>query len=74
MLVDIFDDGTLKEEPNPTGYRCKSGRYNDCIMRKAVDVPGSGKQFNCQDWSAAVRTKYDQLSKDPSVQKECCGK
>ena len=38
--VGFFDDGTLKMEPNPTGYHCRSGNYNDCIMRKAVqNVP-----------------------------------
>jgi RHS repeat-associated protein len=34
--IGFFSDGTLKEEPNPTDYQCKSGQYDDCIMRKAV--------------------------------------
>lgn len=29
--------GTLHTETNPTGYRCRSRTFNDCIMRKAVD-------------------------------------
>ena len=80
--VGFFDDGTLKEEANPTGYRCKSRSYNDCIMRKAVDnIPlrpycligkaGSVEKFNCQDWASEVRKEYKRLVNDPQVKEEC---
>ena len=79
--IGFFDDGTLKEEPNPQGYRCRSRKYDDCIMRKAVaNVPPRsycllGKpgvpKFNCQDWAAEVRKEYRRLEKDPQVKQEC---
>lgn len=85
--LGFFDDGTLHEETNPTGYRCRSGHYNDCIMRKAVEnVPlrsycllgrvGFGRipsleKFNCQDWTADVRREYGRLARDPAIVREC---
>lgn len=79
--IGFFDDGTLKEEPNPQGYRCRSGKYDDCIMRKAVanvplrpycllGKPGIPK-FNCQDWATEVRKEYRRLANDPKVKQEC---
>jgi RHS repeat-associated protein len=75
--LGYFDDSTLKEEPNPTGYRCKSTQYNDCIMRKAVsNAPRPPKYCiigrNCQTWADLVRKEYKRLAKDPQIQKECC--
>ncbi len=76
----------LFTEANPTGYRCRSGSYNDCIMRKAVKnvplrtycllgKPGPTEKFNCQDWADEVRKEYARLAADPSVKKECeCSK
>jgi RHS repeat-associated protein len=74
--IGFFDDGTLKEEPNPTGFRCKSGQYNDCIMRKAVGSTPPPPNYciigrNCQTWAERVRKEYGRLAKDPQVQKEC---
>jgi RHS repeat-associated protein len=82
--IGFFEDGTLKEETNPVGYRCKSGEFNDCIMRKAVEEvplrpycllgrPGKIDKFNCQDWPSEVRKKYDKLKVDCELKKgECC--
>lgn len=80
--IGFFSDGTLKTEPNPTGYRCRSGHYDDCIMRKAVQnvplrpycllgQPGSIDKFNCQDWAEAARQEYNKLVNDPKVKCEC---
>ena len=74
--IGFFDDGTLKEEPNPSGYRCKSGKYNDCIMRKAVaNTPPLPRYCiigqNCQSWTARVKAEYGRLARDPQIQKEC---
>jgi RHS repeat-associated protein len=80
--LGFFDDGTVKEEPSPVGYRARSGKYNDCIMRKAVEKvpqrsycllgkPGSAEKFNCQDWAEAVRRIYNSIQNDPEVKQEC---
>ncbi|WP_220096267.1 RHS repeat-associated core domain-containing protein [Dissulfurirhabdus thermomarina] len=74
--IGFFDDGTLKSEPNPTGYRCRSGKYNDCIMRKAFANVGPLPSYcligrNCQTWAERVREEYARLAQDPQVQKEC---
>jgi len=76
--IGFFDDGTLKTESNPTGYHCKSGKYNDCIMRKAFANTGPLPSYciiglNCQTWATRVRAEYAKLAKDPQVQKECSG-
>lgn len=63
--------GGLFTERNPQGYRCKSGHYDDCVMRKAVantpprpycilGKPGVPK-YNCQDWAEDVRREYARL-------------
>ncbi len=72
----FFDDGTIKTEPNPTGYRCKSGKFNDCIMRKAFSNTGPLPSYcligqNCQTWAERVRKEYTSLANDPKVQEEC---
>ncbi|MCB1057926.1 MAG: hypothetical protein KDD11_20690, partial [Acidobacteria bacterium] len=81
--VGFFGDGSLKEEPDPNGYRCRSQRYDDCIMRKAAANVGTprpycllgkpGRQkYNCQDWADDVRREYRRLQKDPGVKADCC--
>ena len=84
--LGFFDDGTVREEKNPQGYRCRSRHFNDCIMRKAVaqtptkpycllGKPGPKEKFNCQDWAEEVRKNYARLDKDPKVLQECqCGR
>jgi RHS repeat-associated protein len=74
--IGFFDDGTLKTEPNPTGYRCRSRKYNDCIMRKAVANVGPLSSYclfgkNCQTWAERVRKEYARFAQDPKIQKEC---
>lgn len=74
--IGFFSNGALMEEPNPTGYRCKSGQYDDCIMRKAVANTPPPPNYcligqNCQTWAERVRVEYGRLAKDPQVQKEC---
>ncbi|MBN2653815.1 MAG: hypothetical protein JXR79_01690, partial [Nitrospirae bacterium] len=68
----------LFTETFPQGYRCRSGKYNDCIMRKAASkVPCiySAARSNCQDWAALVRSEYQKLEMDSKIQEECrCAK
>jgi len=59
------------------------GRYNDCVMRKAVEkvnplpysLLGDKKkgtpQYNCQDYADALRNKYNELIKDKKIRCEC---
>lgn len=79
--IGFFDDGTLKTELNPTGYRNRSGKFDDDIMRKAVQKvelrpycllgkPGSINKFNCQDWATEVRKEYRRLMNDLKIKKE----
>ncbi|HSB02738.1 MAG TPA: RHS repeat-associated core domain-containing protein [Anaerolineales bacterium] len=79
--IGFFDDGTLKTEPNPTGYRNRSSKYDDDIMRKAVQnvelrpycllgKPGSTEKFNCQNWASEVRKEYRRLMNDLKIKKE----
>jgi uncharacterized protein RhaS with RHS repeats len=78
----FFKDGTVGPENSPQGYRCKSRKFNDCIMRKAVKQtpvqpycalgkPGPTRKFNCQDWAERAREKYRQLEQDPKTREEC---
>ena len=74
--IGFFGDGTLKSEPNPSGYRARSGKYNDCVMRKAVAAAGIPKSYcligrNCQTWADIVKKAYTRLASDPAVKKEC---
>jgi hypothetical protein len=74
--MGFFDDGKIKEEPNPTGYRKKSGHYDDCIMRKTVASAPPPPSYclighNCQTWADLVRKEYKRLEKDPVIKKEC---
>lgn len=84
--VGFASNGTLYSGENPAEYQCKSGNYNDCIMRKAVEKVGAPKpycllwkagsqeKFNCQDWTDLVRHEYAKLAKEKSVKEECCKK
>ena len=59
------------------------GRYNDCVMRKAVEkvnplpysLLGDKKkrilQYNCQDYADALRGKYNELIRDKKIRCEC---
>jgi RHS repeat-associated protein len=81
--VGFFSDGTLKSGENPGDFKCKSGKYNDCVMREAVGKVGTPKpycllgkfgpmdKFNCQDWADMVRDEYAKLAKDPAMCKKC---
>jgi len=79
--IGFGPDGLFTED-SPTGYSCKSGKYNDCLMRKAVAntpprkpycVIGNYLQskYNCQDWAYDVRAEYAKLAKDPAERKSC---
>ena len=82
--LGFFDDNQVRPEDEPRNisqYRCRRGKFNDCIMRKAVaNVPGGGycllgapgvQKKNCQDWAEAVREEYRHLASDPSIVSEC---
>lgn len=65
------DDPSLLDQ-----YRCKSGNYNDCLMRKAVFFVGNPPSYcligqNCQDWAGAVRRKYWDLTDDEWELEDC---
>ena len=59
------------------------GRYNDCVMRKAVkmvnplpysllgDKKKGIRQYNCQDYADALRSKYNELIRDKKIRCEC---
>jgi len=59
------------------------GRYNDCVMRKAVetvkplpysllgDKEKGIRQYNCQDYADALRSKYNELIMDKKIRCEC---
>jgi RHS repeat-associated protein len=82
--VGFFADGALHSGENPADYKCKSGKYDDCVMRKAVQNVGTPKpycllgkfgpteKFNCQDWATLVRKEYAKLWKNASVRQQCC--
>ena len=66
------------------GYVATLGGYNDCVMRKAAEqIKFSGHDYasfwfvghirkcNCQDYCAALRSKYEELIKDKKVRCEC---
>jgi RHS repeat-associated protein len=67
--IGFHEDSTLKEETGTGPWRCKSGHYDDCRMRKAVENVGIPKKYcvfgpgkyNCQDWATQVRAEYDRL-------------
>jgi RHS repeat-associated protein len=74
--IGFFEDGSLKSESNPQGYRCGSGHFDDCVMREAVGKVGtphpySLPKYNCQHWADDVRARYRELEKDPQVKKRC---
>jgi RHS repeat-associated protein len=74
--IGFFGDSTLKTEPNPTGYRTRSGKFDDCIMRKAVAATKTPAPYclignKCQTWANMVRKEYTRLERDPLVKKEC---
>ena len=84
--VGFFDDNTIRSDGPSllSSYRKTRTGYNDCVMRIAVaQTPtkpysllgwGKPKKFNCQDFAEAVRRKYSELVRKPSIQKQCCPK
>lgn len=80
-------DGVTQEKPEDLKsmtYHKTDGGYNDCVMRKAIElVPFNGhdysvfwfaghiKKCNCQDYCSALRRKYAELIKDKKVKCEC---
>lgn len=79
--VGFFGDGKVREDP---GWRKRwiwrrvPGRYNDCVMRKAVEsvspknyqMRGDG-HYNCQDYADDLRARYGVLIRDKKVRCEC---
>ena len=59
------------------------GRYNDCVMRKAVgrvnprqysaleDREKGLSQYNCQDYADDLRREYKKLIRDKKIRCEC---
>jgi hypothetical protein len=73
--MGFFDDGTLKSEPNPQGYRPIPGNFNDCVMRMAVQNVKLGTYHlignNCQDWAASVKDEYNRLMNSAAANLAC---
>ena len=80
--LGLHSDGKVAPDTPHNNYIVTSGHYNDCVMRKAVDMVGYkheysllglwGKEkFNCQDWAADVRSFYYSLYTDKKVRCEC---
>ena len=83
--VGYFSDSTTKTDSVWKRRKWVSvpGRYNDCVMRKAVEMVnplpysllGDKKkgirQYNCQDYADALRSKYNELIKDKKIRCEC---
>ena len=78
--VGYGKSGKFKED-SKSGYRTKDPtHYDDCIMKEAeklVTPPpysligwGSPK-YNCQDYAAALRRKYDEIKDDPKIKCKC---
>ena len=70
--LGFFDDNQVRSDTAGISYRQPhSTGWNDCIMRKAVqlvsprtyklvdiDLHNRGSQYNCQDWADDVRRAY----------------
>ena len=83
--VGYFSDGKVKSDSvwKDRKWVRVPGRFNDCVMRKAVaqvtpgtySLLGNSKknipQYNCQDYAEALRAKYNELIKDKKVRCEC---
>jgi RHS repeat-associated protein len=79
--IGFFDDGSLKTEEYPKGFRLMAQHFNDCVMRKAyleatlhpyqLLDKGNKPQNNCQNWAEDVRKQFDRLMKDQAIRKEC---
>jgi RHS repeat-associated protein len=73
--IGFFGDNTIKTEPNPQGYHIIPGKYNDCVIRKAVQnvklKPYHLFGNNCQNWAHEVQDEYKKLLKDPATTKAC---
>ena len=78
--VGYGKSGKFKED-SKSGYRTKDPtHYDDCIMKEAeklVTPPpysligwGSPK-YNCQDYAAALRRKYDEIKDNPKIKCKC---
>ncbi len=78
------DQGVDEEDMSQEKYYTTGGRYNDCVMRKAVgQVKFSGHDYavfwgfphivkcNCQDYATALRRKYSELISDKKIRCEC---
>ena len=66
--IGFFDDSTLKTEINPRGYHRLAGKYDDCIMRKAVNNVKVHSYHlvgnNCQNWIADVLAEYERIKNE----------
>ncbi len=71
--IGFFDDGTIKQENKPSGYRITRTGYDDKVLRQAVNdtnlkpyhllwqLSPNKEKFNCQDWAEAVRDNYETI-------------
>ena len=63
--LGFFEDGQVKPDPTPIGYRPEPARYDDGLMRQAVrnvsPGPYSTPWNNCQDWADKIRREYERL-------------
>ena len=68
-----------------SGYVQTIGGFDDCIMRKAINMVstpmyslvgraflGFQDKYNCQDFCADLRRKYEEIKDDSAIKKQCC--
>ncbi|MGB6363794.1 MAG: RHS repeat-associated core domain-containing protein, partial [Thermoanaerobaculia bacterium] len=73
-------NGSFKSDYR-TDYKCRSRKYNDCVMRLAAQTAANERPRcyflpgdNCQRFASDARRQYRELIKDPEIRKLCCVK
>lgn len=73
--LGFFDDSRLHVDPSNSAWHKTGERYNDCLMRRAVDIVHLGKYHvvgnNCQTWASDVRNEYGSLLLDKAAARAC---
>ena len=83
--IGYFSDSTTKTDSvwKKRRWVRVPGQYNDCIMRKAVEMVNplpysllgdkrkGIRQYNCQDYADALRSKYNELIMNQKIRCEC---
>ena len=83
--IGYGEEGHLFDEDFYSGYVQTIGGFDDCIMRKAINMVstpmyslvgraflGFQDKYNCQDFCADLRRKYEEIKDDSAIRKQCC--